>query len=322
MSTTTPFPEPTPDEVQRGLTELEQHLATHAPTDPGSARVVEPVQGETKRVATLRAEVAEAHRLLALQDDEAPLLVESPKVRRRRKQGQQAARLHALAQSPALLAWQAARWRLVLTVAAFVALTLALGWSTAGVQVFAAEGAPAWSPSWCFAWLVEPFLSLALLTVVAARAFLATRGRPLDHPTLRKIEALFLGLTLGMNAWPHLPWTAPHFTVSGLVLHLLGPVVAVAVVTALPIIWRAFAELDHARPAGAGEGVTPLTYRANTPTAPAAATGAARALVERARELIRAGRLPTEPSANKVRAALGCGMDDARHVRDALRGAA
>jgi hypothetical protein len=172
---------------------------------------------------------------------------------------------------------------------------------------------------------VEPFLSLGLLVVVAARALLATRGRPLDDPTLRRIERLFLALTLGMNAWPHLPAIAHPFTVSGLVLHTLGPIVAVAVVTALPIIWAAFADLDHDTPTtGVGKGVTPLTYRANPPaTAPTtepAGAGGSGVLVARARVLISAGQLPAEPSAHRLQKALRCGMDEARAVRDALRG--
>jgi hypothetical protein len=318
MSTAMPNPEgPVPDDVERGLAEVERYLADQAAPpqpagDTGDA-------GETARVRALRAEVAEARALTELQGDEAPLLVDTPKARKRRKQAAEAARLHALAQNPASQAWQAARCRLVVTWVAVVALVLALGWSTAGVQVFAAEGAPVWSPGWCFAWFVEPFLSLALLTVVAARAFMATRGWPLEHPTLQRIEWRFLALTFGMNTWPHLPFVAHPFTLSRLVLHVLGPIVAVSVVTALPIIWRAFADLDHGGlPAGSYAGATGPTYKANT-TAPATPGSPTSVLVARAQALIDAGRLPADPSATKLREALRCGMDAAREVRDALR---
>ncbi len=47
-----------------------------------------------------------------------------------------------------------------------LALELAQAWPIAGVQHFAADGAAPWSPGWIFAWLVEPFLSLALLMIV------------------------------------------------------------------------------------------------------------------------------------------------------------
>ncbi|WP_329054062.1 conjugal transfer protein TraI [Amycolatopsis sp. NBC_01488] len=274
----------------------------------------------SRRVRAMRAEVAEARQLAPLLADEAPLALDTPRVRRRRKQGRQAAALHTLGQDPAVRAWQAARWRLVLTVTGGVALVLALAWSTAGVQRFAAEGASAWSPGWVFAWLVEPFMSLALLTVVAARAFMATRGRPLDDRRLVRVERLFLGLTLGMNAWPHLPGIAGTFTVSGLVLHILGPIVAVAVVTALPIVWNAFAQLDHhTTPGGAETGVTPATYRGNAPVPAPSLPAAPPALLARARDLITTGTLPAAPSARALQKTLHCGMDDARAVRDVLK---
>ncbi len=205
-------------------------------------------------------------------------------------------------------------------------MLLALGWSTAGVQVFAAEGAAPWSPSWCFAWLVEPFLSLALLTVVAAEAFMATRGQPLEDRKLRKIKRLFLALTLGMNAWPHLPGVTDRPTVSGLVLHILGPVVAVAMTTALPIIWRGFADLDHGRAVGATyPALLPQSTAETGPSVPGALpgpVGATGTLVARARGLIKDGQLPPNPSATRLREALGCGTTTAGKVRDALRGEA
>ena len=337
MSTTTTHPEPDPDDLSSVVEDLLADLANEPdPSTTGnsvgrdSSRLSDGDDADqetwqdTKRVRDLRAEVAEAHRLLALQADEAALLVDTPKVRKRRKQGAEAARLHALANEPALLAWQAARWRRVLTAVAFVSLVLALGWSTAGVQVFASEGGPPWSSAWMFAWLVEPFMSLSLLTVVAAEVFLATRGQPLEDKKLRKIKWLFLGLTLGMNAWPHLPKVTSHFTVSGLVLHILGPIVAVAIATALPIIWGAFADLDHGD--GVGATYSPLLPQstaetgAPNPSALLGPVGPTDQLVARARSLIKDGRLPRRPSATELRKALGIGTPKAQKVRDALKG--
>lgn len=297
-----PLPEPSPEEIARGLADLERHVAdqTPGPNSPADS-------GQTRRVRKLRAEVAEAHLLADLQDDDAPLLLDTSKVRKRRKAAQQAARLHALAQDPEMRAWQAARMRRLLVSAALVSLTLALAWSTAGVQHFAADSAPPWSPAWVFAWMVEPFLSLALLVVVGARAYVGTRGQPLNDRTLVRIEWLFLALTLGMNAWPYLPGVADTFSVSRLVLHILGPIVAVAIVTALPIILAAFARLDH----GLSGTPTGQTYRPKI--------AALDTLTARARHLISTGQLPAEPGADKIRRALGCGMDTARAVRDALR---
>ncbi len=321
MSITTPTPdpapEPSPQDISRGLAAIEQHLIDATPNLPPPVRSGE-TGGETRRVQRLRAEVAEAHLLTELQDDDAPLLLDTAKVRKRRKQAQQAARLHDLGQDPAMRAWQAARMRRVLVTAGMVSLALALAWSTAGVQTFAADGADPWSPSWVFAWLVEPFMSLALLVVVGARAYLGTRGQPIQSATLVRIEWLFLALTLGMNAWPHLPGVAAEFSLSRLVLHILGPVVAVAIVTALPIILAAFTRLDHG---GSGRGATAPKYRHNAVIQyPRERTGTPDigALAAHVRHLIAAGELPPDPGAGKIRDALRCGTDTARAVRDAL----
>ncbi|GAA5045543.1 hypothetical protein HNP84_002604 [Thermocatellispora tengchongensis] len=313
MSITTPTPEPSPEDISRGLADLERHVAAHAPPAP-SPRPVAP-SGDTRRVQRLRAEVAEARALAALQGDDTPFLLDTVKVRRRRKAAYEAARLHELARDPAMRAWQAARMRRLLVTVAMVSLTLALAWSTAGVQRFAADGAPAWSPGWLFAWLVEPFLSLALLVVVGARAYMGTRGQPITSPALVRIEWLFLALTLGMNAWPYLPGVAEDFSLSRLVLHILGPIVAVAIVTALPIILAAFAGLDHDRDT---RGLTGLTYSGNAGDPVRRTSPAENEHLARTRALIAAGELPPSPSAYKIQRALRCGMDDARAVRDAL----
>ena len=316
-----------PDEVGRGLVELERYLADQVPVagPPGEVGEVDEPVGEgpeSARVRRLRAEVAEARALVALQAQDAPLLVDSPKVRRRRLAMVEAARLHALGQDPAALAWRAARWRRNLTCLAMTALVLALGWSTAGVQRFAADGAAAGSPGWWLAWLVEPLISLALLFVVGARAFFASRGQALTDPVLTKIEALFLAITVTMNVWPYLPWVAPEFRFAGLLIHAIGPIVAVSVVTAMPRVWHGFTHLrlapaDAAGPSadrGHGWGYPAPTagkYRPNTQRGDDEQLARARALIEQ-------GVLPARPSASQLRAALHCGTDTARRLRDAL----
>ncbi|SEB48801.1 hypothetical protein SAMN04489727_2132 [Amycolatopsis tolypomycina] len=283
MSSTTTTPADGHADLARTLTEIERQLAANdlpAPVEPDPAEPEpapdtadgenEPApdlhpgvagrarrSGITRRVRRRAAEHAEAHQLLALESDTAPFAVTTEKVRARRKAVEQAAALWRLDRDPRVLAYRDARVRRLVLAVALVSLTLALAWSTAGVQAFAAEGAPAGSPRWWFAWLAEPFCSLALLMVVAGRAYLTTRGQPLQDKAVDRTEWVFLGLTLGMNAWPHLPGVADAFTVSGLVLHLLGPVVAVAVVRCLPRLLAAFAGLelpDDAVPAGPGEG--------------------------------------------------------------------
>ena len=279
MTTATTTTDDGHPDLARTLTEIERQLAANdlpAPARAGAGATPEPSTGDqpppdprgarrsgiTRRVRRRAAEHAEAHQLLALESDTAPFAVTTEKVRARRKAVEQAAALWRLDRDPRVLAYRDAQVRRLVLAVALVSLTCALAWSTAGVQAFAAEGAPAGSPRWWFAWLAEPFCSLALLMVVAGRAYLTTRGQPLHDKAVDRTEWVFLGLTLGMNAWPHLPGVAAGFTVSGLVLHLLGPVVAVAVVRCLPRLLAAFAGLAlpgqdpdaMAAPSGEGEG--------------------------------------------------------------------
>ncbi|GAA1005456.1 hypothetical protein Aple_051020 [Acrocarpospora pleiomorpha] len=329
MPITTPDPTPPdPEEFTRGLAALERHLAdAAAPTNTAVQPIHDApvVRGETRRVQRLRAQVAEAHLLADLQDDDIPLLLDSPKVRKRRRQAHEAARLHELSRQPAQLAYTASKARRRVNIGLTVALVLALGWSTAGVQVFASEGAPQWSPGWVFAWFVEPFMSIALLCFVGAKAFFGTRGQPANDRVLDRIEWLFLGLTLGMNAWPHLPWSLPEgeeFSFARLVLHILGPVVAYAVVTGWPRLLARFAALDHRL-------TNPLTvaaYSENTDpdrdhrkpfggVRNGLSEGAHR---ERLRDLIASGQLPKQPSARAIQRALGCATETASRLRDEL----
>ncbi|MEU7743356.1 hypothetical protein [Nonomuraea sp. NPDC049158] len=349
MSAPIAIPEPDPEDIARGLAELERHLADRLPVipeaadvdnlprevdDDGSRPAHTIVSGETKRVRQLRAEVAEAHLLAGLQDDDAPLLIDTPKVRKRRKKAREAARLHLLSQDPAALAYGAARARRRVNAGLAVGLVLALGWSTAGVQAFASEGAEPWSPRWLFAWLVEPFMSITLLCFVGAKAFFATRGQPAHDDVLKRIEYLLLALTLGMNAWPYLPWSLPEgqqFSFPRLVLHLLGPAVAYMVVTGWPRVLARFATLDHGladRP-GVGDPATPLTVAAYSVNADPEQEhrkpfgGLVRGLPEpvhrqRLHQLIAAGQLPPQPSARAIQRALGCATETASRLRDEL----
>ncbi|MFD0889228.1 hypothetical protein ACFQ08_32235, partial [Streptosporangium algeriense] len=239
-----------------------------------------------------------------------------------------AGRLAELAQDPAMRIYQSMRVRRLLVGVALTSLTLALAWSTAGVQAFAADGAPVGSPVWWFAWLVEPFMSMGLLVVVGARAYLGTRGHVLDHPTLAKVERLFLALTVGMNAWPYLPFIAEPFNLARLVLHILGPVVAVTITTALPVILAAFSELDQPAPGCTAPCTTP-GISGNTPSGSGGEysryTGDRpdiEALADRVRQLIAAGELPVSPGIHKIRKALGCGATTATRVQAALGGGA
>ena len=206
----------------------------------------------TRRVRRRVAEHAEAHQLMALETDTAPFEVTTDKVRSRRKAVEQAAALWRLDRDPRVLAYRDARVRRLVLAVALVSLTLRAGvvdGRGAGVR---GRGRRGGEPA-----VVVRVAGRAVLLAGAADGggrprYLTTRGQPLHDRAVDRTEWVFLGLTLGMNAWPHLPGVAAGFTVSGLVLHLLGPVVAVAVVRCLPRLLAAFAGL--ALPTGPVDG--------------------------------------------------------------------
>ncbi|MEV8638633.1 hypothetical protein AB0395_43950 [Streptosporangium sp. NPDC051023] len=340
MSTAIPMPDP--DEVARGLADLERYVADQDPASTASTGLLSPVSGlaaevdrpdgETEQVRQLRARVAEARRLVELQEDDAPLLVDTRKVRRRRARVAEAARLYALSQDPTALAWTDARVRRVSTVMVMLAATIALAVSSIGVQASVAQALDLKDDTlgWWAAFGVEPTLSLPLLAAVAVQAYAAMRGRPVDRTSpegrkLFKTEALLLGLTLVLNCWPALTWQG--FDLLPLVVHSLGPIAAVTGIWLLPTLWAILAALPGPGLTGA---LTGLVYRENVPPqGPTQEVGgkAGKAadlapVLTETRRLIATGQLPAFPSAAAIRRALRCGMDTARDVRDALGGGA
>lgn len=360
---TTALPLPGPDESDpfaATVAELERYVAAAAPAvpvpvvpvdhdedqadDDGQEHREHRGQGagvDTRRVRGLRAEVSEAHALLALQGDTAPLLVDTKRVRRALKRSHEAARLHTLGRNPMARAWQAARVRLVLTVTALVALVGALGWSTTGVHHTLTLGMVERGAAWWGAWAVEPVISAILLVVVGAKAFLTTRGKALHHPHLTTVEFGALGVTLTLNVWPYLPFVATDFAPMTLLAHAIGPLVAVGAVTVLPIIWDGFANLDHtagstptdptvtgpapadrasAVPAADPSDPAPVIVadRGDTSIVQAELSSRAAALLPRLRAAIAAGDLPATASASAIRAHLRCGSEYARELRNAI----
>lgn len=311
MNTAIPMPDPGDDEMERAVAQVEKYIADHASMTEVAV---------TKRVRELRAEVDEAHALLALQADDAPLLVDTERVRRTRKHAAEAAQLHALAQNPAARAWQAARVRRSLTAVALTALVGALGWSTTGVHHTLTRTMTERDAAWWGAWAVEPVISAVLLVVVAAKAYLAARGQTLQHRHLAAVEIGALAVTLTLNIWPYTPWQVDPFEPMQFLAHAVGPLVAIGAVAVMPIIWTAFASLNHGL---LTVGPTSAGYRQNIPDGPSLTERATDVrtvlLVKRARQLIADGQLPVAPSATRLREVLQCGTDAAREVRDALR---
>lgn len=315
MSVTADVPDDLPEFDLAGI---ERYLAAHAPPAPPSTPDSAGAAGRTRRVRRLATKVAEAHHLVALQGATVLLSAHTPRVLRTIHRGAEAVKLVQLRQNPAFAALAAIRARRFVTTTGLSALIIALGWSTAGVQAFAASGAARFSAAWWFAWAVEPFVSLALLTVVITRAFLAARGQPITAPTVRRVERLFLAMTVLMNTWLHLPGVARPFQFGQLIIHALGPIVAVCVVTVLPLLWAAIDQAPTPQP-GVRAGPSTSDRTDAGMQADLRAQERLAAAIARTEQLVRDGHLPPHPSASQIQKTLGGAMDTARAVRDALR---
>lgn len=288
--------------------------------------------GETQLVRRLRRQVCEARRLVDLQADEAPLLVESKKVRRRRLAAIEAARLHELAQDPVALAYRDARVRRVTTMMVMVGVVIGLGVSSVGVQASVATALTLekFSAVWWAAFLYEPAMSMPLLGTVAVQAYSAMRGKVVDRKSsagkkMFRVEALLLTLTLILNCAPAFaPGVA--FSVLTVLVHGLGPVVAVTSVWVLPALWSVLEVLPVPETAtGRTGGHTAHQYRANATRQYSAPPARQRvdieALTAQARDLIAAGTLSADAGVGKFREALGCGTDPASKVKKAITAA-
>ncbi len=80
------------------------------------------------------------------------------------------------------------------------ALCGALGWSTTGVHYTLTRHLPTRDAAWWAAWAVEPVISAVLLVVVAAKAYLASRGVTLRHRHLSVVESGALAITFGARS--------------------------------------------------------------------------------------------------------------------------
>lgn len=319
-----PQPEPTPGEVEQGLAAIEGHLAEAAAVTSASLPAVREqpeMDGETKRVRALREEVAEAHLLAELQDDETPFTLDTTKVRKLRRRTWEAARLHELAQHPAALAYRDAQVRRITTRMTMAAAGIALAVSSIGVQasVVKALDIEQADLGWWAAYGVEAVLSLPLLAAVGVQAYSAIRGKVVDRKShegrrLFRVELVLLGLTLTLNCWP--AFVLP-FDPLGLIVHSLGPVAAVLAVWVLPTLWKIIADLPV--PWRSTPSVHPR-YRDNGPDRYTLSTAPVQVLADHVRDMIAAGELGPNPGVHKIRKALGVGSDKASEVQKLLAG--
>jgi len=313
-----------------------------APLDePGTSEAAQEAdevaeQGRTRTVAQRERELAEARRLVALQEQDVTAEVDTKKVRKARQHGVQARKLHALRQRPEAVALRDARVRLVTTLMAMFAAVAALGWSTASVQQTAAHGAPAGTAAYALAFLVEPLISVGLLATIGVQAYAAMRGHVVDTDaepgaTLHRTQIWLLVLTVTLNTWPYLAplWGPGEFDLIQVVVHLVGPIVAVRMIHSLPAMWAVLEGLPLPAQAGprptASAGVTPPACSENAAAGEAAEETSSkdRKRFEQIRdelaELIAAGRWNRNVSVPEIRKYFGCGVDVARDVRDALK---
>ncbi|MEU8199333.1 hypothetical protein AB0C10_36670 [Microbispora amethystogenes] len=328
MSMTTPPPEPSPDDVERGIAAIEDHLAAQTPPPPSPPAVIPDELGETKRVQRLRAEVAEAHQLAELQDDDTPFQLDTDKVRKHRRRTWEAARLHQLAQDPAALAYRDAKVRKVTTGMTLTAAGIALAVSSIGVQASVAKALDLQESDGLGFWAaygVEAVLSLPLLAAVGVQAYSAIRGKVVDRKSpegrrLFRTELVLLGLTLTLNCWPAFK---TDFDLLDLIVHSLGPVAAVLSVWVLPTIWKILSDLPSpwfGTPAGTPPVQGP--YRENGSDRYTLSTAPVQVLADHVRDMIARGSLPANPGLHKIRTALGVGVEKAREVQKLLTGGA
>lgn len=256
----------------------EQPVGTPAPT-------VNRDNAESKRVQRLREQVAEARGIVALQTDPALTEADTDRVLSERRKAAEALKLHTLGQDPARKALRDNRVRRAVALVGGAGLVGALGWSTANVQhaVTAGQKVAAWDPAWLLAYLVEPMVSVGLLLIFGVRAYIAaTRGYSIEDHRLRRVELALLGITLTVNSWDYLPFIAPSFEPLQLLVHSIGPVVAVLLVTTIPLLWQYLTD------SGDGGSADPELARWMT----------------LARKLIADGLLPPAPSRNATERAL------------------
>jgi hypothetical protein len=112
------------------------------------------------------------------------------------------------------------RTRSQVDVCAWVAIGLGLAFTTVNVQLFAADGAATWSPSWIVAWLLDPMVSLLLIAVLRAEQVTA-RWQVATGPRVTAVKWTCFAATYAMNTWQ--AWESG--TARSVVLHSIPPVI-------------------------------------------------------------------------------------------------
>ncbi len=222
---------------------------TGQPVGPGApVTAATSANSEPKRVARLRAAVVEARGVVALQSDPALTAADTDRVLAERRKAAEAYKLHQLAGEPARKALRDMRMRRTVALVGAIGLVGALGWSCANVQhaVVAGQHLGTGDAAWWLAFLVEPVVSVGLLLIFGVRAYIAaTRAISISDHRLRRAEFALLAITLTVNSWLYLPGVAAQFDPLQLLVHSIGPVIAVTLVTVIPVLWQYLSDLGE-----------------------------------------------------------------------------
>jgi hypothetical protein len=97
---------------------------------------------------------------------------------------------------------------------------MGLAFTMTNVQGFAAAGARTWSLPWLAAWLLDPMVSLVLLSILRAEQLTASRGVHMGG-WVRAAKWFTLGATYLMNTWSAYAAGSPALVV----LHSVPPLV-------------------------------------------------------------------------------------------------
>lgn len=227
---------------QPGATQLAgpaEQAVTQATVSPEPSAPQTGVATSTKRIDKWKAIADEGEALVGIQQRIDRTDVRTDKVMTEQLKAREAYQLLQLAEDPARAALRDARARRVLAYLGAIGLIGSLGWSTANVQATAAGNLTVADPGYWLAFLVEPVVSVGLLLIFGVRAYLATnKGLNLRDRRLFIAEVALLAITLTTNSWLYLPGVAAKFDFIQLFIHSIGPVVAIILVTIIPVLWH------------------------------------------------------------------------------------
>lgn len=211
---------------------------------------------------------------------------ETRRVARLREQIAEATRLRGLVRNPDLVAVEIERRRRRTLTELWLFLALGLAFTTAGVQKFLAGDTTPADPLWWAAWCVEPMFAGLLIVILNFEAVILSHGIDPDHPWWTRLKQVLLASTLFMNVIPQLvplldglQWFNP----GSALVHAIIPVIVYALAEVIPVIQarareavlNSYAEADRHDPGPVSEPAPePCPEPQHAPPAPAPETQA------------------------------------------------